>query len=185
MRERSSGCSSPVCSMQGMGMSGRGLGAAMWASAIRKRTLRTPYCNRWRSIHCANKPSNTVTSPCPFPSCCPDKWKSGDYRGQQATTPQRADQQSSPILLPGNIPIRMIYGCSGSDMTQRPGGSDLYSQAYQSPNLEFICFQAMEWLGGTQYADIVLPVILCSGKRRHHRLAQLCCLQRARDSKHV
>jgi trimethylamine-N-oxide reductase (cytochrome c) len=43
-------------------------------------------------------------------------------------------------------------------MTQRPGGSDLYSQAYQSPNLEFICFQAMEWVGGTQYADIVLPV---------------------------
>ena len=43
-------------------------------------------------------------------------------------------------------------------MTQRPGGSDLYSQAYQSPNLEFICFQAFEWVGGTQYADIVLPV---------------------------
>ncbi len=43
-------------------------------------------------------------------------------------------------------------------MTQRPGGSDNYSQAYQSPNLEFICFQAMEWVGGTLFADIVLPV---------------------------
>ena len=58
----------------------------------------------------------------------------------------------------GYVPIRMYYGGGGSDLTQRPGGGFLYSQAYQSPNLEFICIHAMEWTGGALHADIVLPV---------------------------
>ena len=143
-------------------MSGRGLGWAMWATAGGNGGTSNPIASVGGAFTSPTNPVTQLLHHVNFPAAVmtngnpPISWTTGHY----ATTGGPA-KLTYPAT--GFVPIRMIYGCSGSDMTQRPGGSDLYSQAYQSPNLEFICFQAMEWVGGTQYADIVL---LCLTSKR-------------------
>ena len=124
-----------ICAMQGLGMSGRGLGYVMYASSYSSGSSSTLTSVSGGLPSVSNPVTQTIQHrlfPDAILTTTPVSWTTG----HDATT---GGPRQLTYPAKGYSRIKMIYGAGGSDLVERPGGSLQVRTSLSGSSVEFIC----------------------------------------------